>query len=211
MKKIKFIKRKNRHLQNIDFKHDYQIIVMGASAGGMEVFSQIFSNLKSDFQIPVFVVQHVHSSQTEYYVQRFNKLTSLTVREAEDKEIIRHRHVYFAPPNYHMLLNDKNTISLSIDARIRFSRPSIDVFFQSAAEIYQEETVGVLFTGANEDGAEGMCDIHRHHGLTIVQDPKTAKHPVMPQSALNLCHMDYVLSIEDIIALLNKIPFRNEL
>lgn len=190
-----------------NFKNNYRVIVMGASAGGMDVFSQIFSSLRENFQIPVLVVQHVHRSQSDFYIQRLNRVSPLTIKEAEDKETICPGFVYFSPPDYHLLIDDGATLSLSVDERVQYSRPSIDVLFNSAVEVFNHQTVGVLFTGANQDGAEGMCAIQKNNGLTIIQDPETARHPVMPQSALNLCDMDFIFTVDEIIDLLNEIPF----
>lgn len=176
----------------------YQVIVIGASAGGTAVFRQLLPMFPAHYPIPVVVAQHLHPMQENTLVQHFDALCSLKVKEADEKEVIEPGHVYFAPPNYHLLIESDRTFSLSIDAKVNYSRPSIDVLFESAVDVYAPGLIGVVLTGANNDGAHGLQLIHENGGLAIVQDPATAEVPYMPQAALTATQTHYVLSLRDI-------------
>jgi two-component system chemotaxis response regulator CheB len=127
------------------------------------------------------------------------------LREAEDKEPIQAGTVYFAPPDYHMLIDGGPQIALSADELVNFSRPSIDVLFDSAADIYSDRLLGIILTGANNDGAEGMRAIHNAGGITIVQHPSDAQAPQMPRFALAETNVDYVLPLDEIVTLLQTL------
>ena len=171
---------------------------MGASAGGISAIQIIFSNLPNDFQLPILVTQHL-PSHAEIDVQLvFARSGKTNVMEAEDKMPIEPGHIYFAPSDYHMLVESDDTISLSQDAPVHFARPSIDVLFESAAQALRKRCVGVLLTGANCDGAEGLNMVKDLGGLTIVQDPLSAEMPTMPESALNRFQPDYICNLGEI-------------
>ncbi len=176
----------------------YKVVVIGVSAGGMGALSVLFSYLPANYHIPIIVVQHLYPTQDRYLVDSFNNNYPLTVKEADEKETIQQRHIYFAPPNYHLLVERDETFSLSIDTKVNYSRPSIDVLFVSAAYVWTAELIGILLTGANNDGASGMSFIKKHGGLTIAQDPATAEYPVMPQAAIDATNVDKILSLEGI-------------
>jgi two-component system chemotaxis response regulator CheB len=127
------------------------------------------------------------------------------VKEAEEKEPIRTGYVYFAPPNYHLLIEDDLTFALSIDAKVNYSRPSIDVLFESAVHVYGSQVVAIILTGANNDGAQGIRLVKAQGGLAIVQDPQTADSPFMPKAALEATPVDGVLSPREIGRFLLKI------
>ncbi len=180
----------------------YQVIVIGASAGGTAVFRQLLPMFPAHYPIPVVVVQHLHPMQENTLVQHFDTMCPLKVKEADEKEPIKPGYVYFAPPNYHLLIESDRTFSLSIDAKVNYSRPSIDVLFESAVDVYAPAMIGVVLTGANNDGAHGLQLIHESGGLAIVQDPATAEVPYMPQAALTATQTSYVLPLRDIGQLL---------
>lgn len=175
---------------------------MGSSAGGLAVLGQILSVLPPDFPVPLIAVQHLHPRQGAFYLQYLNERTALRVKEADEKEDILGGYVYFAPPNYHLLIEEDETFSLSSDEKVNFSRPSIDVLFESAADAYGSGLAGVILTGANNDGASGLNRIKKKGGLALVQEPESAESPYMPRAALELVEADYILSPEDIGAVL---------
>jgi len=176
----------------------YKAIVIGVSAGGLAALSKLFPCLPDRFPLPVIVVQHVHAAANRYIYTHFNNKCTLTIKEADDKEEIRPGFLYFAPPDYHLLIERDETFSLSIDARVNYSRPSIDVLFESAVYVWSSGLIGILLTGANNDGAHGMRLIKEHGGLTIAQDPATAEYPVMPKAAIDAGVVDEVLGLEQI-------------
>ncbi|CAG36520.1 chemotaxis protein CheB [Desulfotalea psychrophila] len=183
----------------------YSAIVIGASAGGIHALKQILSQLEADFQTPILIVQHIGNEPESYLVPLFKECCSLTVVEAHDKEPIAPGTIYFAPPNYHLLLEEERTIALSADERVNFSRPSIDRLFQTAAAAYCDELIGIILTGANSDGAAGLNDIYKNGGLTIVQSPETAAIDIMPRAALAKTNADHILILEEIAPFLKFI------
>ena len=176
----------------------YKAIVIGTSAGGIEATVHILSKLPAWFPLPIVLVQHLHKDQDRSLVQFYNERTQLNVEEAEEKERVQPGYVYVAPPDYHLLLERDETFSLSVDDKVNYSRPSIDVLFESAADVYGSHLVGVLMTGANHDGALGLQRIKAQGGLTVVEDPATAKFSEMPKRALACTDVDYVLSLDDL-------------
>ncbi len=187
----------------------FEAIVIGASSGGLEAFYKIFSKFHEDFSIPIFLVQHIKEGSDNYYVQHINRASSLDVLEAVDKIKINRGKAYVAPPGYHLLVEDKTSLSLSADPRVNFSRPSIDVLFDSAAHVYKDKVIGVLLTGANSDGALGIKKIHDLGGYTIVQNPETALSSEMPRSALAITKVDEVLELDQIASRLNQLDGGN--
>ncbi|MCI5143673.1 MAG: chemotaxis protein CheB [Candidatus Electrothrix sp. ATG1] len=176
----------------------YRAVVIGTSAGGIEASVHILSKLPGQFSLPIIFVQHLHKDQQNVLAQLYRDRTGLKVEEAEEKERILPGHVYIAPPDYHLLIERDETFSLSVDEKVNYSRPSIDVLFESAADVYGAALVGVLMTGANHDGACGLRRIKKHGGLTLVEDPATAKFPEMPRSALACTEVDHVLSLDNL-------------
>lgn len=175
-----------------------RMICIGASAGGISALQQLLTHFDKHFTIPIVVVQHISRSSEIDLDLVFGRFFSGEVREARDKEIILPNHVYFAPSAYHLLMEPDWTLSLSQDDPVNYSRPSIDVFMESAAEILGSGLCGVLLTGANNDGARGIKCIQENGGVTIVQDPATAESFMMPQAALNLMTPDFVLPLKGI-------------
>ena len=171
----------------------YKIIVIGASAGGIDALLEVISPLPSDFPIPVLVVQHLPAVNLENDLVKFlDGKCQLKVKEADDKELIASGNVYISPANYHLLIENDNTISLSIDEKVRYCRPSIDVLFESAREAFSSEIIDIILTGANTDGADGIRGIKNIGGITIVQNPETAESKTMPLAAIQSCDVDYI-------------------
>lgn len=179
-------------------------IVIGLSSGGMNALNYLFSAIPPSFATPVIIVQHVSPRSDSQWIEWLEEKYRLKISEAGEKEPILPGHIYFAPPNYHLLIEADRTFSLTIDERVNFARPSIDVLFESAADAYGKNLTGVVLTGANHDGAKGLHRIHLCGGLTIVQDPSTAAASAMPLSVLKIFQPDHVLPLEEIAALLIK-------
>jgi two-component system chemotaxis response regulator CheB len=180
-------------------------VVIGASAGGLAALSMLVEGLTSDLRQPLLMVQHVPPSAPTQLAEIFRRKTALRVKEADDKEVVRGGTLYFAAPGYHLLVEADLSLSLSQDDAVHFSRPSIDVLFESAADAWGDRVAGILLTGANEDGAAGLEAIRRSGGVTIVQDPEEAEVPTMPLSALQRFAPDYILPLRDIHNLLREL------
>ena len=150
-------------------------------------------------------MQHISAHSDNQWIKLLNDKSNLPIKETDEKEKIERGNVYIAPPNYHLLIEKDKTFSLTIDERVNYARPSIDVMFESAAEAYKNKLIGVILTGSNNDGTKGMKRIQECGGLTIVQDPATAESSYMPASVIAAMQVDYVLPLNGIIALLIKI------
>lgn len=182
----------------------YQIIVIGGSAGSTAALTELLPIFPADYLLPVVVVQHLHPWQDSSFVQQFAHC-ALAVKEASEKEPICAGCIYFAPPNYHLLIEPDRTFSLSIDEKVNYARPSIDVLFESAADVYAPRLIGVVLSGTNSDGARGLRLIKERGGLTIVQDPQTAESAYMPKAALEMTPVDHVLALRELGTLLREI------
>jgi two-component system chemotaxis response regulator CheB len=174
---------------------DIDAVAIGASAGGVEVLSLLLSSLPASCRASFFIVVHIPRERPSLLTDVFSAKCALPVREAEDKEPVQPGTVYFAPPDYHLLLDRGPVLALSSDAPVHFSRPSIDVLFDSAADIYGERLLGLILTGANQDGAEGLTAVGRAGGRTVVQEPSGAAVPFLPEAALQAGPVDFVLSL----------------
>ena len=174
---------------------DIDAVAIGASAGGVEVLSLLLSSLPAGCRASFIIVVHIPRERPSLLPDVFGARCALPVREAEDKEPVQPGVVYFAPPDYHLLVDRGPAFALSSDEPVHFSRPSIDVLFDSAADIYGERLLGLILTGANQDGAEGLAAIGRAGGRTVVQEPGGAAVPFLPQAALQAGPVDFVLSL----------------
>ena len=180
----------------------YDIVVIGASWGGLRALEELFAGLPEDFPTPIVVAQHRDDDSDDELLPRLlNRYTSLCVVDADDKARLEPGTILLAPPGYHVLVTD-GCVELSVDEPVQFSRPSIDVLFETAADAYGPRAIGVLLTGSNADGAAGLLEIARRGGRTIVQDPATAERPEMPQAALDVMTPDAVAELGDIAGLL---------
>ncbi len=183
----------------------YEAVVMGLSAGGMNVLKTIIPALPATFPLPIAIVQHIAPSSDGYLAEYLGQISAIPVKEAEDKEILRGGTAYLAPAGYHLLIEANRTFSLSIDESVNYCCPSIDVLFDSAADVYRQNLIGIVLTGANADGSKGLKKIKEGGGLAIVQDPLTAEVPYMPQAALNATVIDYILDVSQIAPLLARL------
>ncbi len=179
-------------------RRDIDAIVIGTSAGGVEALSVLLPALPAGLRAAVLVVLHLPRGRPSRLVEVFMPKCRLPVREAEDKEPIEAGVVYFAPPDYHLLVDAGPRIALSADEPVNFSRPSIDVLFESAADTYGGRLLGIILTGASHDGALGLETVHQAGGVTIVQQPESAQVPLMAEWALKRGPVDHVLSLEQI-------------
>jgi two-component system chemotaxis response regulator CheB len=175
-----------------------EAIVIGGSAGAMKALTTLLPYLPGNCQLPVIIVLHLHPLQDRYFLEHYRNLSALPIKEADEKENIRAGYIYFAPPNYHLLVENDKTFSLSVDEKVNYSRPSIDVLFESAADVYGPHLAGILLTGANNDGAAGLQHIKEKGGTVIVQDPHSAESPYMPSAALQIVKPDLVLELDAI-------------
>lgn len=186
--------------------HGYEIIVVGASWGGLAAVRTILAALPEDFDIPTVVVQHRHRDSDSKLGRFITRHTRMQVCDVEDKMPVEPGHLYIAPPDYHTLV-DQGFLSLSTEAPVRYSRPSIDVMLTSAAAAYGRRTVGVVLTGANADGAEGLRRVADVGGLAIVQDPATAEVAAMPEAAIAAVPQARVFPLDRIGAFLAELPY----
>ena len=184
------------------------LVAIGASAGGVDALLTLFQGLPSPLRAPVVIVLHLPPGQDSRLVDVFAMRLRLPVEEARPHAPIQAGHVYFAPPGYHLLVEADRSFSLSCDPPVLYSRPSIDVLFESCAEALGDRLAGMLLTGANEDGARGLARIHARGGLTAVQDPAEAAHPTMPSAALRLAPADFVLPLAGLRRLLHTVVRR---
>ena len=173
-----------------------ELIVVGASWGGLEAVGRLLDHLPPSFTCPMALVQH-RAPQPSQLAPLLQRHTTWAVCEIDDKEPISPSTLFLAPPGYHLLVG-RGHFELSTDAPVRWSRPSIDVTFESAADAYRETLVGVVLTGANADGAAGLARIAHRGGMPVVQDPSTAAEPTMPRAALAAVPDAEVLTIEGI-------------
>jgi two-component system chemotaxis response regulator CheB len=180
----------------------YELICVGASWGGLDAVGRLLADLRAGIDLPVVVAQHRHASSTPGGLADLLRLrVKRPVVDAEDKMAIERGKVYIAPPDYHLLV-EHGSFALSVDERVQFARPSIDVLFESAAYAYGPGVIGIILTGANEDGAAGVATIKRRGGVALVQDPAGAVRRSMPEAAIAATVADAVLPLEEIGAFL---------
>ena len=176
----------------------YELVAIGCSLGGMRALESIFSALPANFAVPIVVVQHRYRTSNETLPDFFRRHSKLNVVDALDKQWIHPGSVYLAPADYHLLVSRGGELSLSVDERVEYSRPSIDVLFESAADAYGPGLIGVVLTGANADGARGSKHIKARGGFLIVQDPETAEARSMPEAAIGGGRVDRILPLDRI-------------
>lgn len=184
-----------------------RLVVMGASWGGLQVISSILRQLPADFSLPILIAQHRfrHRRGEAFLAQTLATDCQLMVIEPDDKERMRAGCVYIAPRDYHLLVECDGVLSLSSDEPVNFSRPAIDPLFESAADVYRKELLGIILTGANSDGARGLRSIKTHGGLALVQEPTSAEAKAMPEAAIQMTAVDAVLEINQIAELLKRL------
>jgi two-component system, chemotaxis family, protein-glutamate methylesterase/glutaminase len=180
-------------------------IVIGGSSGGLEALMTILSALPPSFVPPIVVVLHIPADRPSLLVDVLRGRSARPVEEVDDKQPIEKGVTYVAPADYHLLVETRERFSLSVDAPVQFSRPSIDVLFESAADAFGPALVAVLLSGANDDGAVGLGRVKKRAGTTIVQSPETAQVATMPKAAIRLGHADHILPLDQIAPFLAKL------
>ena len=174
-----------------------QLIVIGCSLGGMQALETILCSLPESFSTPIAIAQHRHKKSNGRLPDHYRESCKVRTMDADDKQWIEPSTIYFAPADYHLLV-EKGEFNLSVDELVHYSRPSIDVLFESAADAYGAALIGVILTGANDDGAAGVKRIRKQGGFVIAQDPKTAEAPTMPDAAIATGAVDQILPLEKI-------------
>ena len=174
----------------------YQAIVIGTSAGGLQVLTSLFEALPCDYPIPIIVTQHRSNEQTNLLEEVLQYKCKIQIKQADEKEYILPGSVYTAPAGYHLLVERNQMFSLASDVPVKFSMPSIDVLFESAAVAYQNKLIGIILTGANDDGATGIQRVKQLHGMTVAQDPAEAQFPTMPTAAITTGNVDKVWKVD---------------
>jgi two-component system chemotaxis response regulator CheB len=177
---------------------NYEAVVIGVSAGGLFALSRILEELPVDFQLPIVVIQHRSKDERSLLEDLLQSKCKIKIKQADEKEKIETGLVYIAPSGYHLLIEKDRSFSLSCDALVNFSRPSIDVLFETAAEAYEDKLIGVILTGANKDGAAGIQAIRKRGGTTIAQNPASAMFPCMPRAAIDTGSVQYIFDLKEV-------------
>ena len=180
-------------------------VVIGGSSGALEALAAVLPALPATSAVPIVIVVHLPPDRPSHLAAVLGARTALRVREAEDKEPLAGGMIYVGPPNYHLLIERGGTFALSADDLLHFSRPSIDVLFESAADAYGARVAGVILSGANADGADGLATIRRAGGVAIAQSPQEAVARTMPEAAIERAHPDYVLGLPQLAELMARI------
>lgn len=192
----------------------FELVVVGTSLGGLSALEVLLAALPKSFPGSVAIVQHRHKDSDNTLSALLQQHTDLPLKEPEDKEVILPGHIYLAPADYHLLIeaphhaasqDQRPYFALSTEAPVEYVRPSIDVLFQSAADVYAEKVIGVILTGSNQDGAQGLAKIKARGGLTVVQAPITAASRPMPEAAIKTVAVDWILPLAEIAPLVVKI------
>jgi two-component system chemotaxis response regulator CheB len=191
----------------------FEAIVIGSSAGGINALTTILATLPGEFPLPIAIVQHLHPNSESYLAHILGAKCELNVKQADEKETIANGVVYIAPPNYHLLIEEERSFSLSVEAPVNFSRPSVDVLFETATYAYRDKLIGIVLTGANNDGSQGLKKIKQMGGHVIVQEPTTANADIMPLAAIAATKVDKILPLEQIgpylLRLVNRFKMRS--
>ncbi|MBB3842951.1 two-component system chemotaxis response regulator CheB [Xanthomonas arboricola] len=176
----------------------FDAMVIGASAGGVMALQALLSSLPADLPMPVLVVLHLPRDRTSHLAELMDARCALPVREAEDKQPLLAGSVTIAPPDYHLLVETRDSLALSMDAPVLFSRPAIDPLFESAADVFGQRLLAILLTGASSDGSAGVAAVRAVGGTAWIQRPDDAASPLMPASALAYAGADAVLTLQAI-------------
>ena len=182
----------------------YEIVVIGASDGGLAALQAMLPELAPEFPLPVVIAQHRKRDGDDGLCEFLRRRSRLPLTEPNDKDAVEGGRIYLAPRDYHLLI-ERSIFALSTESPVGFARPSIDVLFESAAEAYQKRAIGVILTGANRDGARGLAKIKSFGGLTIVEDPQSAESRSMPDAAIASTTVDRILPLKEIAPFLNEL------
>lgn len=186
-------------------ENSVDLIAIGGSAGSLQVIIQIMKNLDKDLDVSIIIIVHRKSQPNNILAMLLQQYSSIDVIEIEDKTEIEKNKVYLVPADYHLLFEDKQKVSLDSSEKMNYSRPSIDVTFRSAAEVFGESLIGILLSGANADGVEGLRHIRRNGGKVWVQDPETADVDFMPRQAIHAGAYDLIVKPEELARYINQL------
>ncbi|MCJ8154394.1 chemotaxis protein CheB [Chryseobacterium sp. SSA4.19] len=182
-----------------------ELIVIGGSAGSLQVILEMIKKLNDRITVPIVLILHRKAHSTNILHALLQQLSHIEVIEIDDKTEIRNNTLYITPADYHVLFEDKRTMSLDSSEKMNYSRPSIDVTFRSAAEVYGEKVIGVLLSGANADGVQGLAYIKKNNGKVWIQDPETAEVDYMPRNAMEQVDYDLIITPENLADHINHI------
>ena len=182
-----------------------EAVIIGGSAGAFKAVRNILLKLPDRFELPIIIVVHRHRHSNMDFEHQLGRDCPLKIVQADMQQPIQPSHVYVAPPNYHLLIEEDKSFSLSLESPVNYARPSIDVTFESAAQAFGSKLIGIILTGANKDGSNGLGEIKSHGGYTIVQSPETSEAAEMTSSAIDRVSPHQILDIDDIAPFLNRI------
>ena len=182
-----------------------ELIVIGGSAGSLQVIMELIKNLNENLKVPILIVVHRKAYSTSILPTLLQQFTKMKVEEIEDKTEILSNRIYIVPADYHLLFESKNTVSLDGSEKMNYSRPSIDVTFKSAAEMFGENLIGILLSGANADGVEGLQYIKKNNGKVWIQDPETAEVDYMPRRATEEVDFDLLIVPKKLADYINQL------
>ena len=198
-------------MEKVQLKDKLEIILIGGSAGSFHIIMNILRGLENNFSIPIIIVLHRKNDDKTGLIELMNSSCNLMVKEAEDKDIIRKGFIYIAPSDYHVLVEKNGSLSLDYSEKINFSRPSIDVTFQTAAEAFGSKVTAILLSGSNQDGTEGLKTVKEFGGTTVIQNPKEAEFPFMPDYALKHATIDKIIGNEQIVSFIKNCDSKHQL
>jgi two-component system chemotaxis response regulator CheB len=188
----------------------YDILAIGTSAGGIDALKRVLTSFSYTGEVAIVIVQHLSPQNKSYLSKIISDAISANVKEIEDKMPIERGTIFIAPPNYHVLIEKTGTFTLTTTEKVCYARPSIDVTFDSIADTFGKRVIGILLTGANHDGGEGLKQIKMAGGYTIVQNPKTAEAPEMPSYGIEKAVPDEIIDLDNIGVRLNEILKNSE-
>lgn len=192
-------------MEENDLNNKCKVLLIGGSAGSLEVLMTLLPELHTRPNFPIVIILHRKSSESETLEDLIALKTMMPVPKVEDKISLQPGHIYIAPSDYHLLFEKNKQLSLDVSEKVNYSRPSIDVSFESAAIAFGYKCTAVLLSGANSDGAAGLKAIQDAGGIAIVQNPETAKMPFMPQSAIAMLEPNYIFDVQEMQTYINKI------
>lgn len=182
-----------------------EMVIIGGSAGSLEALLEILPAIKQGYALPVILVLHRKSSEEDILADLLRARTHFKVKEIEEKELPQAGTLYIVPPDYHLLFEEDHTFSLDVSEKVNYCRPSIDVVFQSAADVYRDKLVCILLSGANADGTDGFRNVKGSNGITIAQSPESAEVSYMPEQAINSNTATFVMKNSEIVSYLNQL------
>ncbi|MCF2443816.1 chemotaxis protein CheB [Dyadobacter sp. CY345] len=192
-------------MEENDIKKTFKAVVIGGSAGSLSVLFEMLPNLRTNLSVAIIIVLHRKNSGDSSLSSLLSTKTLIPTKEVEDKDPLIPGNIYLAPADYHLLIEKKRSFSLDSSEKINFSRPSIDVTFESAADVFGPKLVAILLSGANDDGTEGLIAVKRAGGFVVAQKPESAQMPYMPQHAIAKVDIDLVLDVEEISNFINSL------